>query len=152
MNYPNITACVSHEVLLVAQSTQRPTNDEWDAIITVVKDTKNKPPKAVIISSDGGYPNSMQRKKLRDTLRNLQTSEKSPPMAMISDVIMVRVGLTALQVFLPNAPLAFSTKQWKEIAAHLRLSKEELLLVAETLNKLRQNLSLQPLPMPSALM
>jgi hypothetical protein len=149
MIYPTVAVFYLNEILLVAQPKQSPTNEDWDALITVVKNTKITPPKAVLISSDGGYPNATQRKKLRDALKRLQTSEKSPPMAMISDVAIVRVGLTALQVFLPNAPLAFSTKQWKEVAAHLHLLEDEILLAADMLNKLRQGLSLQPLPIPS---
>jgi hypothetical protein len=143
----NLIYCPIKDFILIAQNEYSPTNEEWDRMILAIKENSGSPPRAVIISSDGGSPNATQRKKLREALQEKQ-SVQYMRMAMFSESVIVRMALTALRNFIPTAPVVFSIKQWKEASLHLNLSLEEMRQAIEALNNLRKELDLSPLPTP----
>src|SRR5262245_39341216 len=82
---------------LVVHSPKPPNDEEWNAYFTAVRQRENELPKIrTLVLTEGGGPNSAQRKVINDFLGGRQT-----PVVLVSSSAMIRGVTTALSWFNP---------------------------------------------------
>src|SRR5690606_12922715 len=84
--------------LLAAHTATNPSHAEWGAMTTYVKSLRPDQLKGTLVYTEGGSPNALQRKQLRDAF--LQGRGVSPPSAVLTNSALARTAITALNLFL----------------------------------------------------
>jgi hypothetical protein len=114
----NMTFAAEGESMIVLHTATPPSDDEWAAWISALRKLPRRRLK-LLIFTDGGAPNTLQRGTFLDHLADAQ-----PPIAFVSNVPAVRGVVTALSWFNRNVKL-FSPAQLREAFAHLNLTEEQ---------------------------
>jgi hypothetical protein len=84
-------------ICVVVHSAKAPSEDEWEEYMRAVRQNEQNLPRVrTIVFTDGGGPNSAQRKAINDFLRGRQT-----PVVLASTSPVVRGITTALSWFNP---------------------------------------------------
>lgn len=130
------------EIMVVVHTSSPPSDEEWAAYIDGLA-TSDLQTLRSIVFTDGGAPNSAQRKTINDVLEGRQV-----PGVVISPSALVRGVVTALAWFNPGLK-AYPPERFEDAVAYLELSPIEIDRVWETLEKLRAQLddpSLKAIP------
>jgi len=121
------------EIMVVVHTAQPPSDTEWKAYIDGVASSDLQTLRSIVFT-DGGAPNSAQRKTINDVLEG-----RPVPGIVVSPNAMVRGVVTALAWFNPGIR-AFSPDHFDDAVAYLELSPAEIETVWETIEKLRVQL------------
>lgn len=121
------------EIMVVVHTSSPPSDAEWTAYLEGVGSSDLQTLRSVVFT-DGGAPNSAQRKSLNDVLEGRQV-----PGIVISPSALVRGVVTALAWFNPGIKV-YSPEQFDDAVTYLELSPAEIETVWETLDKLRAQL------------
>lgn len=124
------------ELLITVHTTAPPIEAEWKpyvaALAELVQNTKDHSKIRNIVFTDGGAPDSLQRKVVND----IAASRPPVPTAVVSGSTMVRSVVTALAWFNPKIK-AFSPRQIDEAYRYLGFSPSQVEVFRPRLEKLQ---------------
>jgi hypothetical protein len=128
-------------VVLLAQTGEHPSPDDWEEVVRIIRSTHGLKPKAVIISSEGGAPTAVQRQELRDVLSRIETSvERMPKMVLLTDSNAALFAVSTLRLFLRHYPVPYKPADWPRAAMYLGLSPDEMSFYVAKLRELRSTI------------
>lgn len=134
----NMQFKVVGQTFIVVYGTRNPSNEEWEGYLAVVE-RQGFESTVQLIVTEGGGPDSPQRKLLNDKLKG-----RSVPVAVISKNPIIRGVVTALSWF--NTKIrAFVPSNFAEALRHLGLPASEGKTLEREVNELRTGLDLPPL-------
>jgi hypothetical protein len=121
---------VVDRVLVLAHGFDDPSDDEWFAYVSEIKRQGNELLPQVVLT-DGGRPNSVQRKMLTDVLAG-----RGMKVAVLSKSTLVRGVVTAISWF--NRDIRpFEVHELHEALGYLGVSSSQRALVESVLTTLR---------------
>ena len=123
-------------VLIIVHSEAPPSDEEWEAYVSVIRSVKDLSKLRCIAFTDGGAPNSSQRKLLNEALKNRPLQA-----AAVSSSTLVRGVVTALNWFNPLVR-AFAPERLGEAYQYLKLSREEVSAVNKAISALQKELGI----------
>jgi len=112
-----MTFAVDGDIMIVLHTANQPTEDEWSTWMSALR-KMSKPRLKVLIFTDGGVPNTLQRGMLLDHF-----AEAQPPIAVVSNAPAVRGVVTAISWFNPNVKL-FTPARLADAFAHLGVNQD----------------------------
>ena len=121
-------------VIVALHTANPPSEAEWAAYIAAVKTVDLREIRAIAFT-DGGAPNSAQRKALNEALKN-----RACPGVVVSASTMVRSVVTALSWFNPLVK-AFSPDRAADAYRYLNLTPAEIQAVREQVRVLHARFS-----------
>lgn len=122
--------------LVVGHGPQAPSPEDWERVCEVVREYHQGVTGQVVLSL-GGVPNAAQRKSVFSVL---PAGYVAPPVAALTDDVVARGIITAMNWFLNNSHKALATRDAEGVAEHLGISSEE----AEALVQLAHDLAPRP--------
>ena len=126
-------------VMIALHSEEAPTDAEWNGYLDAMAHVPDLSALRSIAFTDGGAPNSRQRKALNDLLA--PRLKGSPGLAVaVSSSALVRSVVTALSWFNPNVK-AFAPDRVNDAYKYLRLTSSEIAGIRVELRRLRQAFS-----------
>lgn len=129
---------IAGSLIITVHGPQPPSNEEWveyvRALVKLAADVKDHSTIRNIVFTEGGAPNSGQRKAVNDI-----GYSKSVTSAIISKSQFVRTVVTAFSWFNDKVK-AFSPETMEDAYKHLRLTKYEIEVVSGRLKQLRAQL------------
>ncbi|MBL9106518.1 MAG: hypothetical protein JNL82_36680 [Myxococcales bacterium] len=127
------------QVVILVHSKDAPADDEWEEYI---RDVRTWAPtiRAVLVISEGGGPNSLQREQMEHALDRERFKGKT---AVVTLSRVARGIVTALSWFNPNIK-AFSTIQIPAALEYLEVPKPDHDAIQKEIRALRVKLSLPP--------
>lgn len=130
---------IVENLILTMNTDQAPSSTEWNEYVTALRAYTSANPDLSrarnIVFTDGGAPNSAQRKELNDILKGRHVM-----VAVISNSTIVRGVVTAFAWFNPDARV-FAPDATASAYAYLQLSDAEVELVEKQAKKLRAEFS-----------
>jgi hypothetical protein len=134
----NMRFKVIDQTFIVVYGSRNPTNEEWETYLDAVE-RQGFDRTVQLIVTEGGGPDSTQRKLLNDKLKG-----RSVPVAVVSKNPIIRGVVTALSWF--NTKIrAFVPSNFTEALRHLDLPEAEGKALEREVNELRIELDLPPL-------
>jgi hypothetical protein len=130
------------EIMIVIHTSSPPSDAEWKEYMDGLASTDLQTMRSIVIT-DGGAPNSAQRKAINDLLHGRQV-----PGIVISPSPFVRGVVTALAWFNPGLK-AYSPDNFDDACRYLELTPDEIEVVWDTIDRLRDQLddpSLRAIP------
>jgi len=121
----NMTFAVEGETMVVLHTANPPSELEWTSWLAALRWLPLRRLR-VLIFTDGGTPNTLQRGALLD-----QLGDAEPPIAFVSNVPAVRGVVTAISWFNHNVKL-FTPAKLNEAFAHLGLREDQGRVVFST--------------------
>ena len=100
------------DVHVNAMTKDNPTFAEWEEMVTEFQQ-RGSEIHALLIYTEGGAPNALQRKKLRDTQTTM------PQAAVLTNSIVARMAMTAINLFFDNKFKAFASEGIDEALRYL---------------------------------
>src|SRR5262245_14002748 len=97
---PSMLWTYADGVLVVVHTAQVPTDDAWNAHCALIERVRREL-RAVVVYADGGGPSSKQRQEMRRALQGA-----IPPVAILTNSVLVRGIVTSLNWFLSNHMVA----------------------------------------------
>lgn len=125
------------QIIILVHTKETPSAEEWEAYC-VAADGWVKDVRGILVVSEGGGPNSMQRGQLETVLTRERLTGKTAVVTLSS---IARGIVTALSWFTPNIK-AFSTIQIPAALDYLGVPKDEHESLTKELTGLRQKLAL----------
>lgn len=107
--------------LVVAHGASAPSAEDWERVCEVIGEY-NAMVSGQVVLSLGGVPNAAQRKSV---LAVLPPGYVAPPVAALTDDVVARGIITAMNWFLNDSHKALTTRDTEGVAAHLKISLEE---------------------------
>jgi hypothetical protein len=128
----NMVFAWAGDVLIAVHGTQAPTDEEWSNYLKTIRKVENLQEVRSLAFTDGGAPNSLQRKEINDLLKG------RPGLgAVVSASTLVRSVVTAMTWFNPLMK-AFPPERVDEAYAHLKLKPAEIDAVRREIANLRK--------------
>ena len=128
-------------LIVTLHGTQSPSTEEWDEYVKALRKisvTEADPTRLRnIVFTDGGAPNSVQRKAVNDIV-----SSKSVRSAIVSSSPLVRSVVTAFSWFNSSIKV-YQPDEVEEAFQHLRLSAYEIEITRRRLTELRAQIELR---------
>jgi hypothetical protein len=121
----NMTFAVEGETVVVLHTANAPSELEWSSWLSALRWMPIRRIR-LLIFTDGGAPNALQRGALLDLL-----GEVEPPMAFVSNAVAVRGVVTAISWFNHNVKL-FPPSRLSEAFTHLGLREDQGRVVFST--------------------
>ncbi len=114
-------------------------DSDWSALLETLNRNRSRV-KGVLVWTKGGTPSARQRSQLRDIL------DAGSPVraAVLTESKMVRVALTALNLFLENEarPRPFTLEELDDALAHLQLPRESWPQCHEAIMEMQRELGI----------
>jgi hypothetical protein len=111
-----------------------PTQEEWEQLL----DLARVPPEqhtGSLIYTEGGSPSALQRKQLRDAM--VQAKIASQLSAVLTDSIIARTAITALNLFLGNRVRAFPSTAIDEGLTYIQAPLDVWPQIKQVLDELK---------------
>lgn len=132
----NMTYSCVGTVMIAVHSEAAPSDEEWDGYLALMAQQPDLAAVRSLAFTDGGAPNSRQRKALNDLLTSRLRG--APGLAVaISSSALVRSVVTALSWFNPNVK-AFAPDRVTDAYKYLKLTQSEMDAIRRETRKLRQ--------------
>ena len=112
-----MTFAVDGDIMIVLHTANAPSELEWASWLAALRNMPKQRMK-MLIFTDGGVPNTLQRGTFLDVLADAQ-----PPIAVVSNVPAVRGVVTAISWFNKNVKL-FTPAKLADAFAHLGVNAE----------------------------
>jgi hypothetical protein len=116
--------------LIFVHTKEQPTDSEWDQLCEFYRKFKTD---RVLVFSEGGAPNTVQRSKLNQVMDN------NPRVAIMTPSLLVRSVGTALRWFHDRIRV-FGPAEIESALGHLALSDDQAQVVRRSLDELRTDL------------
>ncbi len=105
---------------------QTPTDEEWNVVINAYREydveTGGRFHEAgFLIFSDGGGPNSAQRRQLRDLLQG-----RIGKVSLITDSLVIQGTIAAVNLVIPGGMKVFSSRDWRKGLEWCQISEAQL--------------------------
>jgi hypothetical protein len=137
----NLAVQLIDSTLVVVHNAVAPDDDDWQVFMDAWKQHLDKV-KAQLVYSDGGAPNSEQRRTSVAMISSRRAGP--PPTAVLTDSMLGRGAVTALGWFIRERIRAFSPERMSEACKFLGVSHQESQL-RQSVRELRRQLSLRAL-------
>jgi hypothetical protein len=116
-------------------SLDQPTQEEWAQIVEVYRQHPKRREQPVLVYSDGGAPNTVQRAEITKFLGDVK-----PRMAVLTESVITRTASKALSLLMPEFRV-FNVNQLDHALTHLKLDGRDRAQVTRVLDELRRALS-----------
>lgn len=130
--FPGFGMTVAHGIMLVVHNEHDPPQHQWEQFFAF---TRENMPKNTLVSTLGAKPNALQRKLMRDLL---EKHTPKPLVAVLTDSVLVRTALTAMNVFVGKQTCPFAPSAIDDALAFVGVHKDEFVAVKESLRQLKQ--------------
>ena len=116
-----VSVGLAARVLLIAHGRRAPSAEDWVHVLAHLKDNLHTA-RGMMVTTPGPAPNAAQRKAGLDLLPK---NYNPPPAAVMTNALLVRGTITALNWFLNNTHRAFQPDDIAGAAKHLKITEEE---------------------------
>jgi hypothetical protein len=116
----NYLGGVAEEYYVAAITKDSPSHEEWQSMLQTVK---NHNIKASLVYTDGGYFIAMKRRQSRDFLIENKIEDKIHG-AILTKSLLVRNGITALNVFIKDLVTPFAPEDIDLALEYLQIPHE----------------------------
>jgi hypothetical protein len=140
MPIKNMTHSFSHSLILVIHNNINPSAFEWESMVEDMKKVGSKM-RGVLVYTEGGSPNALQRKQLRDAL-NPDANEVAP-MVILTTSVMARMAVTAFNLFFKNRLQAIEPSNYQEGFHYLGIAPSEWPKLITALDDLAKTITLK---------
>lgn len=135
---PNMVSKVIKNLGISVHTAKPPTNEEWQELITLMQPSDVANFRAISLT-DGGAPNSAQRKSMNDYLAG-----RVPLSAVVTQSTVVRGVVTAMSWFNPNIK-SFSPEELDAALVHLKVNRSEFALIKKEIRTLANSFGNVPM-------
>jgi hypothetical protein len=118
---------------VIVNSRDNPTNADWEAMLEDTKTFQYRL-QGTLVYTEGGSPTPRQRKQLREVLSPETRAPK--PTAILTSSIIVRVAVTAFNIFFRNQMLALDPSRYQEGLKHMGVPLEDWPVFLKTIEDL----------------
>jgi hypothetical protein len=108
-------------VLLIVHGRVAPSSEDWVHVCAHIQNNLHTA-RGLMVTTKGAAPNAAQRKAGLDLLPK---NYSPPPAAIMTDALLVRGAITALNWFLNDTHRAFHPDDLVGAAKHLKITEEE---------------------------
>jgi hypothetical protein len=112
---------------------EAPTFTEWEEM-TAEFQQQSSQIRALLVYTEGGAPNAIQRKRLRDTQTQM------PKAALLTNSIVARMAMTAVNLFFKDTFRAFTPQEIDEALRYLAIPPADWPEIKKALGELREQL------------
>ncbi len=116
-----VSVGVMSRVLVIVHGDVPPSREDWPHVCDAIRDN-HKVARGQLVMTAGPAPNAAQRKAALDVLPK---NFVAPPCAVLTETILVRGVLTALNWFLNDSHRAFRPNDVAGVAKHLKITEKE---------------------------
>lgn len=117
---PTLAIGLMHRILVLAHGRSAPSKEDWMRACEAIGENHDRA-RGQLVLSLGGAPDAAQRKMAID---RLPPGFVTPPVAVISDALIVRGVITALNWLLNDSHRAFRPTDVDGVAAHLGIPRD----------------------------
>jgi hypothetical protein len=120
------------DYLVIAQTKMTPSRKEWSDLLDCMRRMNYR---GALVHTEGGSPNALQRKQLRDTVGNSEIYT-----AILTDSPIVRAAMTALNLFVKSPMRGFTPNDIEEALSYMQVPSRLRPDFQTTLATLKQQL------------
>jgi len=116
-----VSVGVMSRVLVIVHGDVAPSREDWAHVCEAIKDNF-RGARGQLVMTAGPAPNASQRKAALDLLPK---GYVAPPAAVLTETVLVRGAITALNWFLNDSHRAFKPSDVAGVAKHLKITVDE---------------------------
>jgi hypothetical protein len=132
----NLIQKITGQFFVAVHTAQNPTREEWDQFVGSIDSTV----KGSLIFTMGGSPSALQRKQMRDAMAQFKIIDK--PSAILTDSIIARTAITAINAFTGGTARAFPLNAVNEALLYIKAPLELWPQLKQTLREFQSELGI----------